>query len=85
MNASKSRRCRARIQEPGYWRDRAIEMGEMYGIWFAEFGLGGGLEKTLKCHKTMWRYKRKMLYYIRKAGAERMAASTTVEFEEGLL
>lgn len=50
------------IQEPRYYRDRAIEMGEMYGVWSAEVELGrkGAFEK-------MRRYLRRMLWYTQKA------------------
>lgn len=50
------------IQEPRYNRNRAIEMGEMYGVWSAECELGrkGAFEQ-------MKRYLRRMLWYTRKA------------------
>ena len=62
MNKRDSKRLRQMKQEPRYYRNRAIEMGEMYGVWSAEFELGrkGSFEK-------MRRYLRRMLWYTQKA------------------
>ena len=41
MDARKVRRLRRIIAQPFYYRERAIEMGERFGVWSAEYDLRG--------------------------------------------
>ena len=57
----KTKKARKIIAAPDYHRNRAIEMGEMFGVWHAEFELGreGAADKRRM-------YFRRMLWHTRK-------------------
>lgn len=56
------------ISQPGYYRDRAIQMGEAHGAWMAELSMaraGNKIEK--RAPKEMYRCFRKMRWYVLKS------------------
>ena len=63
MTARQVRRLRARIELPDYWEDRCVQMGELYGYWYALRLLG-----VPNAYETKMRYYRRMHYYARKTG-----------------
>lgn len=48
---------------PDYWEDRCVQMGELYGYWYALRLLG-----VPNAYETKMRYYRRMHYYARKTG-----------------
>lgn len=71
MTAQKARRCREIISKPGYWKDRAIQMGETYGATLAEtFCHKNGKKKKEEQFILTEKYFKKMLWYARKVRAE---------------
>ncbi len=62
------------ISHPRYYRNRAIEMGELFGIWSAEerIALHNSIatkryENFEYCHSKVVIYLRRMNYYAQKA------------------
>ena len=47
MNTIKLSYLKWRISQPNYYRDRAIQMGETYGAWTAEYSLWQEKERYL--------------------------------------
>lgn len=63
MDARKVRRLRRIIAQPFYYRERAIEMGERFGVWSAEYDLRG---ESHGSERMMNMYCRRMEYYAKK-------------------
>lgn len=61
MNTKKAREM---ITTPGYHRNRAIDMGEMYGVWTAEWEISGYASDEARILSL--RYLRKMRWHIKR-------------------
>ena len=71
MTINKVRRCKRLIASPGYYRDRAIQMGETYGALKAEYFLLRFSSPTEyleidRIGKKLNRYKQKCVWYARR-------------------
>lgn len=63
MTRSEIKRCRDIISRPLYYKDRAIEMGRLYGIWSAVYELRGHSNGSLR---KMNLYGKRMIWYANK-------------------
>ena len=76
MTTAKVKRCKRIIARPGYYRDRAIQMGEQFGQWAAEAKLRSRTPShTLDADYFGWiadaveqreRYSHRMSWYAKK-------------------
>ena len=74
MTINKVRRCKRMIASHGYYRDRAVQMGELYGTWAAEATVRSMTpSRTLEVGYFGWiaeaekqreRYARRMRWYV---------------------
>lgn len=78
MTARQVRRLRARIEQPGYYRDRCFQMGELSGVYAAEallilYGVdrsispGDDARAWHRCNKKSNMYRERAAWYARKA------------------
>ena len=67
MTINMIRRCKRLIAQPNYYRDRALQMGEIFGSWVAELSLSNPGEATYyKALINRARHVRKLEWYVRK-------------------
>lgn len=68
MTIAKLRRCKQKIASPNYYRDRAIQMGEIAGSWLAEYYLATpNTWSSVLADKMHTRYRHRALRYALKA------------------
>lgn len=65
MRPGKIRRLRHIIAGHSYLRDRAIQMGEQYGAWRAEWVLSGF--ERLEAHRKTVMFSARMEWYVKRA------------------
>lgn len=67
MTITKLNRCKNIIASPNYYRDRAIQMGELMGTWIAELSLSKMHSKEYyNALKKRNMYSQRLVWYINK-------------------
>ena len=72
MNKYVVRRCREIIASPHYYRNRAVDMGGIYGEWCAELAVLAANEDKVSSARYEYvrgkarQYERRMLWYAKK-------------------